>query len=149
MHNIYDPKYSSTQSSFVDQQSEVESFISTITLNEKQILNKEVNKEATIRKLRERNSPIPEIKFDAVPYKNDPIKILTHENLSQILLRHNSNKSKDNFDSSLELWLKSEDCQTNRNSYSKYLSVSNKPFLKNEMKYTIASIYSENNDNFI
>ena len=92
-------------------------------------------------------SHIPEVKFNMIPLRNTPVKMQNRAEIPQFLFRHNSNKSKDNLESSLELCLQNDDSQTNRNTFSKYLSIANKSKLKNEMKHTISSICFEVKDN--
>lgn len=150
VHNIYDPQYSSTQSDKSIESSAIESFISTSTIAEQKSTSQETRQISENNNTKENTaykSKVAEIKFNVVPYKNIPVRTLNRVDLPQFLFRHNSNKSKDNFDSSLELCLQSDDCQSNRNTFSKYLNIVNNSKFKNEMKHTISSICFEIRDN--
>ena len=144
VHNIYDPQFSSTQSSFVEQNSEISSFISIESPLSKKSPSINQKESEIIQKFIE----IPKIKIPEVNSNSDIAAKLNiqHEvdgqKLPHNLFRHNSEKQNEQLEQSLEFLLKNEEPHSNRNSYTRYLSGKNNN-IKNTMKETINSLCFE------
>ena len=111
VHNIYDPQFSSFQSSFVEGNSEVESSINIESVFNRKSSNSNQNEEDVLHKFSEIHKyNVPEAElipnaFEDYFVKNDKNKQHQIHNL----LRHNSDKLNGFSEQSLEFLIKNEE----------------------------------------
>lgn len=131
VHNIYDPEFSSTQSSFINESRDIESFVSVETVPKED----EINPQRTIRGLHSATNSITPLPIVITPDGEYPTNVshplVRKEDPPHLLFRHYSDHYKNEV--SLELSFKNDDCQSNRNYYSKYLNNNSKETVKSKL----------------